>query len=111
MMPILGIVTVKDFEEAVEVAVELEHGNRHSAHMHSKNIDRLTYFAREVDTAIFVKNAPSYSALGVGAEGYPTFTIASKTGEGLSSAKTFTKARRCDFKRFFINKIDLLTQR
>ena len=70
MMPILGIVTVKDFEEAVEVAVELEHGNRHSAHMHSKNIDRLTYFAREVDTAIFVKNAPSYSALGVGAEGY-----------------------------------------
>ena len=98
MMPILGIVTVKYFEEAVEVAVELEHGNRHSAHMHSKNIDRLTYFAREVDTAIFVKNAPSYSALGVGAEGYPTFTIASKTGEGLSSAKTFTKARRCVLK-------------
>lgn len=98
MMPILGIVRVKDFEQAVEVAVELEHGNRHSAHMHSKNIDRLTYFAREIDTAIFVKNAPSYSALGVEAEGYPTFTIASKTGEGLSSAKTFSKTRRCVLK-------------
>lgn len=98
MMPILGIVTAKNFEEAVEIAVELEQGNRHSAHMHSKNIDRLTYFAKEVDTAIFVKNAPSYCALGVEAEGFPTFTIASKTGEGLSSARTFTKARRCVLK-------------
>lgn len=98
MMPILGIVRVKDFEEGVKIAIELEHGNRHSAHMHSKNIDRLTYFAREIDTAIFVKNAPSYSALGVEAEGYPTFTIASKTGEGLTSARTFTKSRRCVLK-------------
>ena len=98
MMPILGIVRVKDFNTAVDVAVELEHGNRHSAHIHSKRIDRLTYFAREIDTAIFVKNAPSYSALGVEAEGYPTFTIASRTGEGLSSAKTFSKSRRCIMK-------------
>lgn len=98
MMPILGIVRAKDFNTAVEIAVELEHGNRHSAHIHSKRIDRLTYFAREIDTAIFVKNAPSYSALGVEAEGYPTFTIASRTGEGLSSAKTFSKSRRCVMK-------------
>lgn len=98
MMPILGIVRVKDFDEAVEVAVRLENGNRHSAHMYSKNVDRLTYFAREVDTAIFVKNAPSYSALGFEAEGFATFTIASKTGEGLTSTKTFTKSRRCVLK-------------
>ena len=95
MMPILGIVKVNNFDEAVECALELEHGNRHSAHMHSKNIDNLTTFARVIDTAIFVKNAPSYSALGVNAEGFATFTIASKTGEGLSSTKTFTKNRRC----------------
>ncbi|MGL5243996.1 MAG: aldehyde dehydrogenase family protein, partial [Sarcina sp.] len=95
MMPILGIVRVKDFEEAVKVAVELEGGNKHSAHIHSKNIDNLTTFAKEIDTAIFVKNAPSYSALGINAEGYATFTIASRTGEGLTSAKTFTKNRRC----------------
>jgi propionaldehyde dehydrogenase len=95
MMPILGIVRAKDVDEAIEIAVELEHGNRHSAHMHSKNLDNLTKFGREVDTAIFVKNAPSYAALGFGGEGYCTFTIASRTGEGLTSAKTFTKSRRC----------------
>jgi len=95
MMPILGIVRAKDIDDAIEKAVWLEHGCRHSAHMHSKNIDNLTRFGQAVDTAIFVKNAPSYAALGFGGEGYCTFTIASRTGEGLTSAKTFTKSRRC----------------
>ncbi|MBQ7505823.1 MAG: aldehyde dehydrogenase EutE [Lachnospiraceae bacterium] len=95
MMPILGVVRVKDFEEGVEAAVWLEHGNRHSAHIHSKNVDRITTYARALDTAILVKNGPSYAALGFGGEGYPTFTIASRTGEGLTSAATFTKRRRC----------------
>jgi propionaldehyde dehydrogenase len=95
MMPILGIVRAKDIDDAIEKAVWLEHGNRHSAHMHSKNVDNLTRFGKAIDTAIFVKNAPSYAALGFGGEGYCTFTIASRTGEGLTSAKTFTKQRRC----------------
>lgn len=95
MMPILGIVRVKDVDEGIETAVELEHGNRHSAHMHSTNVNNLTKFGKAVDTAIFVKNAPSYAALGFGGEGFATFTIASRTGEGLSSTKTFTKSRRC----------------
>ncbi len=95
MMPILGIVRVKDLDEGIEAAVELEGGNRHSAHMHSLNIDNLTKFAKAVDTAIFVKNAPSYAGIGFGGEGFTTFTIASKTGEGLTNANSFTKARRC----------------
>ena len=95
MMPILGIVRAKDFEDAVEKAVWLEHGNRHSAHIHSKNVDHITTYAKAIDTAILVKNAPSYAALGFGGEGYCTFTIASRTGEGLTSASTFTKRRRC----------------
>lgn len=95
MMPILGVVEVENFDEAVEVAKDLEHGNRHSAHMHSRNLSNLTRLSREIDTAIFVKNAPSYAALGFGGEGYCTFTIASRTGEGLTSAQTFTKSRRC----------------
>ena len=95
MMPILGIVRAKDFDDAMEKAVWLEHGNRHSAHIHSKNIDNITRYARAIDTAILVKNAPSYAALGFGGEGYCTFTIASRTGEGLTSARTFTKKRRC----------------
>lgn len=95
MMPILGIVRARDFEDAMEKALWLEHGNRHSAHMHSKNVDHLTRFGKAIDTAIFVKNAPSYAALGFGGEGFCTFTIASRTGEGLTSARTFTKQRRC----------------
>ena len=95
MMPILGIVRAKDFEDAVEQSVWLEHGNRHSAHIHSKNVDHITHYAKAIDTAILVKNAPSYAALGFGGEGYCTFTIASRTGEGLTSAKSFTKSRRC----------------
>lgn len=95
MMPILGIVRAKNFEDAVEKAVWLEHGNRHSAHIHSKNVDRITTYAKAIDTAILVKNAPSYAAIGFGGEGFCTFTIASRTGEGLTSASTFTKRRRC----------------
>ena len=95
MMPILGLVRARDIDDAIEKAVWLEHGNRHSAHIHSKNIDHITKYAREIDTAILVKNAPSYAALGFGGEGYCTFTIASRTGEGLTSARTFTKSRRC----------------
>ena len=85
----------KDFDDAVEQAVWLEHGNRHSAHIHSKNVDNITKYAKAIDTAILVKNGPSYAALGFGGEGYCTFTIASRTGEGLTSASTFTKRRRC----------------
>lgn len=95
MMPILGIVSAKDFEDAVSQAVWLEQGNRHSAHIHSKNVDHITTYAKAIDTAILVKNAPSYAALGFGGEGFCTFTIASRTGEGLTSASSFTKRRRC----------------
>ncbi len=95
MMPILPIVRVRDIDEAIELACKAEHGNRHTAHMHSKNIDRLTRFARAVETTIFVKNAPSYAGIGFGGEGHATFTIAGPTGEGITSAKSFTRLRRC----------------
>jgi len=95
MMPILGIVRVRDIDEAIELACKAEHGNRHTAHMHSKNIDNLSRFAKAVETTIFVKNAPSYAGIGFGGEGHTTFTIAGPTGEGITSAKSFTRLRRC----------------
>ena len=95
MMPILPIERVKNIDEAIDLAVKAEHGNRHTAHMHSKNIDNLTRFARAVETTIFVKNAPSYAGIGFGGEGHTTFTIAGPTGEGITSAKSFTRLRRC----------------
>lgn len=95
MMPILPIVKAKNFKEALELAVEDEHGNRHTAIMHSKNVDNLTKMARAIDTTIFVKNAPSYAGIGFGGEGHTTFTIAGPTGEGLTNALSFTRKRRC----------------
>ncbi len=95
MMPILPIVRVDSIEQAIKMAVKAEHGNRHTAHIHSKNIDHLTAFAKAVETTIFVKNAPSYAGIGAGGEGYTTFTIAGPTGEGLTAAHSFTRARRC----------------
>lgn len=95
MMPILPIVKVKDVDEAIKTALLDEHGNRHTAMMHSKNIDNLTKMARMIDTTIFVKNAPSYAGIGFGGEGWTTFTIAGPTGEGITNATTFTRQRRC----------------
>jgi len=95
MMPILPIVRVKNVKEGIDFAVEVEQGNRHTAIMHSTNVENMTAFARAVQTTIFVKNAPCYAGIGLGGEGHTSFTIAGPTGEGLTSARTFTRQRRC----------------
>ena len=95
MMPVLPLVKVHSFEEAVDMAVTAEKGNRHTAVIHSKNVDRLTYFAQRIQTTIFVKNGSSLAGVGYGGEGYATMTIAGPTGEGLTSPRTFTRSRRC----------------
>lgn len=95
LMPILPIIRVKNALEGIEVSKKLEHGLRHTAMIHSKNIDILTKYARDMETTILVKNGPSFAGIGVGGEGYTTFTIAGPTGEGLTSAKSFARNRRC----------------
>lgn len=95
LMPILPIVRVSSVEKAIELAVIAEKGNRHTAIMHSQNITNLTKMAQEIQATIFVKNGPSVAGLGYESEGFTTLTIAGPTGEGLTSAKTFTRQRRC----------------
>jgi acyl-CoA reductase-like NAD-dependent aldehyde dehydrogenase len=95
LMPIMPLVRVKDVDEAIALAKEVEQGNRHTAVMHSRNIDSLSKMARTINTSIFIKNGPSYAGLGFGGEGYTSFTIASPTGEGLTTALNFTRERRC----------------
>ena len=95
MMPILPLVRVKDVDTAIDMAVRVEHGFRHTAIMHSRNVDKLTKMAKLIQTTIFVKNGPSYAGIGVGGMGHTTFTIAGPTGEGLTSAKSFARKRRC----------------
>lgn len=95
LMPILPVVRVPDADEAIAMAIRVEHGNRHTAIMHSKNVERLTKMAKLIQTTIFVKNGPSYSGIGFGGMGYTTFTIAGPTGEGLTSPRSFARRRRC----------------
>lgn len=95
MMPILGLVRVADVDAAIALAVELEHGNRHTAIMHSRDVKMLTRMGREIQTTIFVKNGPSFNGIGIGGEGYTTFTIAGPTGEGLTRTRNFARTRRC----------------
>jgi propionaldehyde dehydrogenase len=95
MMPVLPLVRVGNFEEAVDVAVEVEGGNHHTALIHSANINHMSELNKAINTTIFVKNAPSYAGLGFGGEGYTTFTIAGASGEGMTTARTFSRRRRC----------------
>ncbi|MCE5344623.1 MAG: aldehyde dehydrogenase EutE [Eubacteriales bacterium] len=95
LMPVLAIVRVSNIDEAVEQAFRAEQNCKHSAMIHSTNVHNMSKAARKMNTTIFVKNAPSYSGLGFGGEGYTTMTIATPTGEGVTSARTFTRLRRC----------------
>jgi acyl-CoA reductase-like NAD-dependent aldehyde dehydrogenase len=95
LMPVMPLVRVKDADEAIALAKQVEQGNGHTAVMHSRNIDALSKMARTINTSIFIKNGPSYAGLGFGGEGYTSFTIASPTGEGLTTALNFTRERRC----------------
>lgn len=101
LMPVMPIVRVKNAQEAIDFAYEVEQNNFHTSTMHSKNIDNLSKMARKCNTSIFVKNAPSYAGLGFGGEGFTSFTIASPTGEGLTTAKDFARERRCTLADYF----------
>jgi acyl-CoA reductase-like NAD-dependent aldehyde dehydrogenase len=101
MMPIIPMVTVETAAEAIALAREVEGGCGHTAVMHSRNIANLSRMARTMNVSIFVKNGPSFAGLGFGGEGFTSFTIASPTGEGLTSARTFTRERRCTLVDYF----------
>ena len=101
MMPIMPVVRMPDVYSAIDLAKASEHGFRHTAVMHSKNLDHLSHMARTMDCSIFVKNGPNLAGLGWGGEGYCSFTIASPTGEGMTTARSFSRLRRCTLKDYF----------
>ena len=101
LMPVMPLVRVKDVDTAIDLAVEVEHGFRHTAMMHSLNIAKLSKMAKAMNCSIFIKNGPSYAGLGHGGAGFASFTIASPTGEGVTRARTFTRERRCTLVDYF----------
>ena len=95
MMPMIPIVRVKSVEEGIEHALESEHGYKHTAVIHSHDVETITSMARALDTTLFIKNGASTAGLGLGGEGYLSFSIATPTGEGVTNPRTFTRVRRC----------------
>ena len=95
MMPVLPLVRCRNVDEAIERAVIAEGERFHTAVIHSRNIDNLSRMAKVMNANIFVKNGPNFAGLGFGGEGHTTMTIAGTTGEGITSARTFTRERRC----------------
>lgn len=95
MMPFLPFVRCRDADEAIALAHESEHGFRHTAIIHSRDVRNMTKMGRLLDTTLFVKNGPSVAGLGLGGEGYLSFSIATPTGEGVTTPLTFTRQRRC----------------
>jgi aldehyde dehydrogenase len=95
MMPFVPFVRARNVDHAIAMAKHYEHGFRHTAIIHSRNVHNMTKMGRELDTTLYVKNGPSMSSLGLGGEGYLSFSIAGPTGEGVTTPNTFTRERRC----------------
>jgi propionaldehyde dehydrogenase len=94
MMPVMPVVRVHNVDDAIDLAVRSEHGFRHTASIHSTNVDTITRMARAMNCSIFVANGPNFSGLGEGGEGFTSFSIASPTGEGLTRPRHFSRVRR-----------------
>ncbi len=95
MMPFVPFVRCRDVDEAIAKAKFFEHGFRHTSIIHSNNVRNMTKMGRAMDTTLFVKNGPCVAALGLGGEGYLSYSIATPTGEGVTTPLTFTRERRC----------------
>jgi aldehyde dehydrogenase len=95
MMPFVPFVRCRDAQEAIRLAHEFEHGFGHTAIIHSRNVHNMTVMGRLMDTTLYIKNGPSMAGLGLGGEGYLSFSVATPTGEGVTNPLTFTRSRRC----------------
>jgi aldehyde dehydrogenase len=95
MMPFIPIVRVGSVAEGIERAFVSELGYKHTSMIHSHNVEHMTAMARALDTTLFIKNGPCMSGLGLGGEGYLSYSIATPTGEGVTNPKTFCRVRRC----------------
>jgi aldehyde dehydrogenase len=95
MMPFIPIVRVKSVEEGIEASLSAEHNYKHTSIIHSHDVEHMTAMARALDTTLFIKNGPCMAGLGLGGEGYLSYSIATPTGEGVTNPKTFCRVRRC----------------
>jgi acyl-CoA reductase-like NAD-dependent aldehyde dehydrogenase len=101
LMPVIPLVRLPNVDAAIDLALACEHGFRHTAVMHSRNVEAMSRMAKVMNCSLFVKNGSNYNGLGFGGAGFTSWTIASPTGEGLTRASTFTRERRCALIDYF----------
>jgi aldehyde dehydrogenase len=94
MMPFVPVIRVKNADAGIEASVRAEHGYRHTAIIHTQDVETATRMARALNTTLFIQNAASPASLGVGGPGYFSHTIATPTGEGITTPLTFTRERQ-----------------
>ena len=94
MMPVMPVVRVTDVDRGIELALKSEHRFRHTASIHSTNVQTITNMALAMNCSVFVANGPNYAGLGEGGEGFSSFSIASPTGHGLTRPRSFSRERR-----------------
>jgi len=94
MMPVMPVTRVRSVDEGIDLAVEMEHNFRHTASIHSNDVDTITKMARAMNCSIFVANASNFAGLGEGGESFTSFSIATPTGEGLTRPRSFSRIRR-----------------
>jgi aldehyde dehydrogenase len=94
MMPFIPVVRVRDVDAGIAASVKAEHGYRHTAIIHTQNVETATRMARAMNTTLFIHNAASPASLGVGGPGYFSHSIATPTGEGITTPLTFTRERQ-----------------
>jgi len=95
MMPFVPFVRARCADHAIEQALKHEHGFKHTSLIHTRNVRNMTKMGRVMETTLFIKNGPCGAGLGLGGEGYLSFSIATPTGEGVTNPLTFTRQRRC----------------
>lgn len=95
MMPMIPLVRVRDLDQAIKLSIQSEHNYHHSAMIHTSHVGHMTRMGQAMDSTVFVKNGPCTAGLGLGGEGYLSYSIATTTGEGITTPQTFTRRRRC----------------
>ncbi len=82
LMPMLPVVKSSDFDSALALALKVEEGLHHRYHALAERVALSEPRGPHPANLDIRQKRPSYAGIGVGGEGFTTFTIATPTGEG-----------------------------
>ncbi len=91
----IPVIRVRDFEDGLQASIKAEHRFRHTASVFTRDMDRATKYTRTMDCTVNVINGGTLRGNGGDlGEAYFSHTIATPTGEGISTPLDFVRKRR-----------------